>query len=65
MIIAVKGISKAFNGQKNLDDFNINIEDEHSYILTGESGCSGKRTDSWPECGDSAVTIYQAMIEGW
>jgi len=43
MIIEVKDISKAFNGQKILDDFNINIEDEHSYILTGESGC-GKTT---------------------
>ena len=43
MIIEVKDISKAFNGQKILDNFNINIEDEHSYILTGESGC-GKTT---------------------
>ncbi|MBE5822515.1 MAG: ATP-binding cassette domain-containing protein [Butyrivibrio sp.] len=43
MTIEVKDVSKSFNGQKVLDNFNLNIESEHSYILTGPSGC-GKTT---------------------
>ena len=43
MTIEIKDVSKSFNGQKVLDDFNLNIESEHSYILTGPSGC-GKTT---------------------
>ena len=43
MTIEIKDVSKSFNGQKVLDNFNLNIESEHSYILTGPSGC-GKTT---------------------
>lgn len=43
MTIEVKDVSKSFNGKKVLDNFNLNIEEEHSYIITGASGC-GKTT---------------------
>ena len=43
MTIEIKDVSKSFNGQKVLDNFNLNIESVHSYILTGPSGC-GKTT---------------------
>ncbi|MBE5827829.1 MAG: ABC transporter ATP-binding protein [Butyrivibrio sp.] len=43
MTIEIRDVSKSFNGQKVLDNFNLNIESEHSYILTGPSGC-GKTT---------------------
>ncbi len=43
MIIEVKDITKTFDGKKVLDNFNLNIESEHSYIITGPSGC-GKTT---------------------
>jgi NitT/TauT family transport system ATP-binding protein len=43
MTIEIKDVSKSFDGQKVLDNFNLNIESEHSYILTGPSGC-GKTT---------------------
>ena len=43
MIIEVKDVSKAYGEKKVLDGFNLNIEDEHSYIITGGSG-SGKTT---------------------
>lgn len=43
MTIEIKDVSKSFNGQKVLDNFNLNIESDHSYILTGPSGC-GKTT---------------------
>lgn len=43
MIIEVKDISKSYNGQAVLDNFSLNIEDEHIYIITGKSGC-GKTT---------------------
>lgn len=35
MIIEVKDVSKAYGEKKVLDGFNLNIEDEHSYIITG------------------------------
>ncbi len=34
---------KSYDGQQVLDNFNLNIEEEHSYIITGPSGC-GKTT---------------------
>ncbi len=43
MIIEVKDVSKAYDGRQVLDNFNLNIESEHSYIITGPSGC-GKTT---------------------
>ena len=43
MIIEISNVSKAFNGKQVLKDFNLNIEDEHSYMITGPSGC-GKTT---------------------
>lgn len=43
MIIEVKDISKSYNGRAVLDNFSLNIEDEHIYIITGKSGC-GKTT---------------------
>lgn len=43
MIIEVKDISKSYNGQAVFDNFSLNIEDEHIYIITGKSGC-GKTT---------------------
>ena len=43
MIIEVKDVSKSYDGKKVLDSFSLNIEDEHVYVLTGESGC-GKTT---------------------
>ena len=43
MTIEVKDVSKTFDGRKVLDNFNLNIEEEHSYIITGASGC-GKTT---------------------
>ncbi len=43
MIIEVKDVSKAYGEKKVLDGFNLNIEDEHSYIVTGGSG-AGKTT---------------------
>ena len=43
MTIEVKDVSKSFDGKEVLKDFNLNIEEEHSYIITGPSGC-GKTT---------------------
>ncbi len=43
MTIEVKDVSKSYDGQQVLDNFNLNIEEEHSYIITGPSGC-GKTT---------------------
>ena len=43
MTIEVKDICKSFDGKEVLKDFNLNIEEEHSYIITGPSGC-GKTT---------------------
>lgn len=43
MIIEVKDVSKSYGEKRVLDKFNLNIEDEHSYIITGGSG-SGKTT---------------------
>ena len=43
MIIEVKNITKSYNGVKVLEGFNLEIESEHSYVVTGERGC-GKTT---------------------
>lgn len=43
MIIEVKDVSKSYGEKKVLDGFNLNIEDEHSYIITGGRG-AGKTT---------------------
>ena len=43
MIIEVKNVSKAYNGKDVIKDFSLNIESEHAYVVTGESGC-GKTT---------------------
>ena len=43
MIIEIKEVSKAFGEKKVLDNFSLNIEDEHSYVITGDEGC-GKTT---------------------
>lgn len=43
MIIELKNISKTYDGKKVLEDFNLEIEDEHSYVVTGTKGC-GKTT---------------------
>ena len=43
MIIEVKEVSKSYNGKKVLDNFSLNIESEHAYVVTGDSGC-GKTT---------------------
>nr|WP_297705811.1 ATP-binding cassette domain-containing protein [uncultured Butyrivibrio sp.] len=43
MIIEVKNVSKSFQGKKVLDNFSLNIEDEHAYVITGPQGC-GKTT---------------------
>ena len=43
MIIEVKEVSKAYNGKKVLDNFSLNIESEHAYVVTGKEGC-GKTT---------------------
>ncbi len=43
MTIEVKDISKSYNGVEVLKDFNLNIESEHSYIISGPSGV-GKTT---------------------
>ena len=43
MIIEVRDVSKAYGEKKVLDGFNLNIEDEHSYIITGGRG-AGKTT---------------------
>ncbi len=43
MIIEVKNVSKSFDGKKVLDDFSLNIESDHAYVVTGDKGC-GKTT---------------------
>ncbi len=43
MTIEIKDVSKSFDGHRVLDNFNLNIESEHSYVITGPSGC-GKTT---------------------
>ena len=43
MTIEVKDVSKSFDRKEVLKDFNLNIEEEHSYVITGPSGC-GKTT---------------------
>jgi ABC-type multidrug transport system ATPase subunit len=43
MIIEVKEVSKSYNGKKVLDNFSLNIESEHAYVVTGANGC-GKTT---------------------
>ena len=43
MIIELKDIIKSYEDKKVLEDFNLEIEDEHSYVVTGKKGC-GKTT---------------------
>ncbi|MBQ3796016.1 MAG: ATP-binding cassette domain-containing protein [Butyrivibrio sp.] len=43
MIIEVKNVSKSYGDKKVLDDFSLNIESEHAYVVTGPEGC-GKTT---------------------
>ena len=43
MIIEVKEVSKSYGGKKVLDNFSLNIESEHAYVVTGAEGC-GKTT---------------------
>lgn len=43
MIIEIKEVSKAYGDKKVLDNFSLNIEDEHSYVITGDEDC-GKTT---------------------
>ncbi|WP_158589472.1 ABC transporter ATP-binding protein [Butyrivibrio sp. CB08] len=43
MTIEIKDVCKSFDGQQVLNNFNLNIESEHSYVITGPSGC-GKTT---------------------
>ena len=43
MTIEVKDVCKSFDGRNVLNNFNLNIEEEHSYVITGPSGC-GKTT---------------------
>ncbi len=43
MTIEVKDLKKSYDGRTIFDNFNLNIEEEHSYIITGPSGC-GKTT---------------------
>jgi ABC-type multidrug transport system ATPase subunit len=43
VIIEIKDVSKTVSGKAVLNGFNLNIEDEHTYVITGDSGC-GKTT---------------------
>ncbi len=43
MIIEIDNISKSYGNQKVIENFSLQIESEHSYVITGESG-SGKTT---------------------
>lgn len=43
MIIEIKDVSKNYGEKKVLENFSLNIEDEHSYVITGPEG-SGKTT---------------------
>ena len=43
MIIEVKDVTKSYEGKAVLENFSLNIEDEHNYIITGKEG-SGKTT---------------------
>ena len=43
VIIEIKEVSKAFGEKTVLDNFSLNIEDEHTYVITGAEGC-GKTT---------------------
>ncbi|WP_051196775.1 ATP-binding cassette domain-containing protein [Butyrivibrio sp. XBB1001] len=43
MIIEIKDVSKNYGEKKVLENFSLNIEDEHSYVITGSEGC-GKTT---------------------
>ena len=43
MTIEVKDLKKSYDGRMVLNNFSLNIEEEHSYIITGPSGC-GKTT---------------------
>ena len=43
MIIEIKDVSKNYGEKKVLENFSLNIDDEHSYVITGPEG-SGKTT---------------------
>ncbi len=43
MTIDLENICKSYGDLKVLQDFNLEIEEDHSYVLTGPSGC-GKTT---------------------
>ena len=43
MTIDLENISKSYGARKVLDNFNLEIEEDHSYVITGPSG-SGKTT---------------------
>lgn len=43
MIIEVKNVSKSYGDKKVLEDFSLNIESEHTYVVTGGKG-AGKTT---------------------
>ena len=43
MIIEVKNVSKSYGDKKVLEDFSLNIESEHAYVVTGGEG-AGKTT---------------------
>ncbi|MBO4457592.1 MAG: ATP-binding cassette domain-containing protein [Butyrivibrio sp.] len=43
MIIEIKDVSKSYGNKKVLENFSLNIESGHSYVVTGEPGC-GKTT---------------------
>ena len=43
MIIEIKDVSKSYGSKKVLENFSLNIESGHSYVVTGEPGC-GKTT---------------------
>ena len=43
MIIELKNVSKSYGDKKVLEDFSLNIESEHAYVVTGGEG-AGKTT---------------------
>ena len=43
MTIDLENISKSYGARKVLDNFNLEIEEDHAYVITGASG-SGKTT---------------------
>lgn len=43
MIIEIKDVTKSYGSNKVLDNFNLKIESDYSYVVTGKPGC-GKTT---------------------